>query len=495
MSTSSSSKEKRSTNSGGSGNGNVNGSKSSGGKSDGNKSAPLPITVRPPPQGIRAAIHASMTSMVRQNSIKFRREEPDWYDDSSFSGDSSHSGSEMEVMDLRPSDHHAVRHMETSSLVSLGSKSSSNGSSIESSRSMNKVGGKGAHPLTELKFSKMPSSLFNVASSGNDDGNGNGSDHFASGDGLVAGGVEDMPTHWEEADGNENEEGDVNNLGLDRRKPAQARTRSSLSLRISNNGKFLLGESEQAYRALMSLMSSNENEDDHTAPEGGSVSGSSHSGSSSSHSGRSHGSSVVSGDSHRSGFWSELGDAHMSGSEVSVTSSMSETSPLTRESRRQLARKLYIRRCAKAMVGVVALGVLSMSAIYLISTDREETVDMGFLKNMLLRKQAPDNKEMPGSEAEQEGQERMLKFHKLPGGGSIVEMVEIVKDEKGEEGFRRTLHLDGFHPQEESVGYQDGVFFDYGPMDLLQEYNEPFTEDSLGFDEVYQDNIAPQGWN
>jgi len=489
MSTSSSSNAKRSTNS--SGSGNKSGNKSSGSKSVDNKSAPLPVTARPPPQGIRAAIHASMTSMVRQHSIQFRHEEPDWYEDSSFSGESSHSGSDMEVMDLRPSDHHAVRHMETSSLVSLGSKSSSNGDSIESSRSMNKMGAKGAHQLTELKFSKMPSSLFNVASSGIDDGNG--SDNLANGDSLVSGGVEDMPTHWEEADGNENEEGNVSNMGLGRRKPAQARTRSSLSLRISNNGKFLLGESEQAYRALMSLMSSNEDEDDHgNVPEGGSVSGSSHSGSSSSHSNRSHGSSVASGDSHRSGFWSELGDAHMSGSEVSVTSSMSETSPLTRESRKQLARKLYIRRCAKAMVGVMALGVLSMSAIYLISTDQEKTIDMGFLKTMLLRKQATDHEEMLGSEAEPEGQERMLRFHQLPGGGSIVEMVEIVK---GEDGSRRTLHLDGLHPQEENVSYQNGVYFDNSPMDLLQEYNEPFTLDSLGFDEGYQDNIAPQEWN
>jgi len=404
----------------------------------------------------------------------------------------------MEVMDLRPSDHHAVRHMETSSLVSLNSTSSSNGSSIESSRSMNKMGGKGAHPLTELKFSKMPSSLFNVASSGNDDGNGNGSDHLTSGDGLVSGGVEDMPTHWEEADGNDNEDGNNNvnnnNMGLGRRKAAQARTRSSLSLRISNNGKFLLGESEQAYRALMSLMSAkDDNDDDDNAPEGGSVSGgSSHSGSSSSRSGR----SAVSGDSHRSGFWSELGDAHMSGSEVSVTSSMSETSPLTRESRRQLARKLYIRRCAKAMVGVLALGVLSMSAIYLISTDREGAVDIGFLKSMLVREKAADDRQVSGSEAEQEGQDRLLKFHRLPGGGSIVEMVEIVKDEKGEDGSRRTLHLHGSHPQEEIIAsYQNGVYFDNGPRDLLQEYNEPFTEDGLGFDEAYQDNIAPQGWN
>jgi len=360
------------------------------------------------------ALHSSITSIksehcrVHSNSIKFRNDEPEWYEDSSFSGESNGCSSrEMEVMDLRPSDHHAVHHMDTSSLVSLGSKSSTQSSSRSLSKASNEF--KEASGLSELKFSKLPSSLFHVASSSNviadcgrdrlaSDSEGSirfikpgpNSPPLSPVPGQMRG---DMPTHWEEANGN-NDEGDEHhrhdssgesnhhsssdsNPHHRRRRPN--RRQNSLSLRISNNGRFLLGESEQAYRTLMSLMSASGNGNLARGYPSSSESGM----------GEDESSSLVShsdsNGSRSSGFWSELGDVARSITGSHDDSDLTENSPSSKERRRrrQLRRKLYVKRCVRGMVGVVALSMLSMSAIYFLTEDGQLILSMNFLGEML----------------------------------------------------------------------------------------------------------------
>jgi len=480
-----------------------------------------------------SAAHPSSTSharIVRHNSLRFRHDEPAWYEDSSFSGDSQSRGSTagMEVMDLRPSSHHAVRHMETSSLVSLGSKSSS---SISSSRSMSKLSKGGAKELTELKFTKLPSSLFNVKSGGKaaavggdglvaaaesgDDGlKGGGDDKDASDPSLLKG---DMPTHWEEADGPPaNEEGDGSGgsggSGNDKRhaarRPAQARNRSSLSLRISNNGKFLLGESEQAYRALMSLMSGGADDDGDHDNDDASKQGSL----------KSHGSRKShSSDSHRSGYWSELGSTtgHGShhGSDGTCTSKLTETSPLTREKRRQLRRKLYVRRCVQAIAAAAALAALSGSALYFGGAFGND-----YLGKLLSKLSMGE--ESNEVERDEEETERRLRY------GHPTVVMEPTEETRTD-GHRASSggkllpphHRDDNNYYNAVVMQEQQYFLDAAPKDVptneewigwidrgqdqIQEYNQddyPFGDEGRralapGEEGRRGDHFVPQGWN
>ena len=75
----------------------------------------------------------------------------------------------------------------------------------------------------------------------------------------------------------------------------------------------------------------------------------------------------------------------MESSRSTAASLRSECSPLTPEKRRQLRRKLYVRRCARTMTVLVALAALSVTALHLRREDRRGfkwLPDDGWLTNL-----------------------------------------------------------------------------------------------------------------
>lgn len=176
-----------------------------------------------------------------------------------------------------------------------------------------------------------------------------------------------------------------------------------------------LGESEQAYRALMSLMrsnngansddSSNNEEDDNFKP----------------------GASFASAATGTSGFWSAIAplpnaddysESSSSGSKSTTRSNLSESSPLTFKRRQR--RQLYARRCACAMVGFVALMTLSGSVIYLVADEEEGSIFEALHDNFWGR--FTGNKKLSSEEQEEENnieeaaRDLIVQNQGLPGG-------------------------------------------------------------------------------
>jgi len=96
--------------------------------------------------------------------------------------------------------------------------------------------------------------------------------------------------------------------------------------------------------------------------------------------------------------------------------------PLTERKKRAERRRMYVRRCAKAMGVFVALAALSASAVYLVAIE-----DLGSILDALPA--LPDAGALwsgllgdGGGDSSGGGEESGLRYRKLPQGGGIVEM-------------------------------------------------------------------------
>ena len=260
--------------------------------------------------------------MVRLNSIRFRHDEPDWNEDSSYSGDDSYVGSRgMEVMDLRTGAQ--LSGLEDSSLISF------------SSNSMD----------SELK---LANGHFQVAGSG-------------GGDAPLRG---DMPKHWA----------------------------------ASGDGK-----TDHSYITLMSLVRSGD-----TGNHGSFVSWSAL--------------AVPPGDGNSvraSGSGESCGSSILWDEETS--SKLTESSPLTNSKERQQMRKLYVRRCARAIVGFVVLAALSGTVCYFVSEKDHKSMLEFMQANDLLERLLGNGSN--NSEEQEEENDYQLMYRRLPHGGNVVKMV------------------------------------------------------------------------
>mmetsp|Transcript_36443 Transcript_36443/g.76500 ORF Transcript_36443/g.76500 Transcript_36443/m.76500 type:complete len:790 (-) Transcript_36443:119-2488(-) len=349
-------------------------------------SSPQPS--QPAPEPHRATTQSQESDCIaRQTSIRFRHSDADSFGDGSLSGGESSellgdNGNEppriagMEVMDSRPpqssgvgEEHRdrALNQMETCSLVS---NTSSHTGSHASSHNNSQVG--------------------TTSANGGDGGDDASSQASGKSDRSAK-----APNHWHEADSlfsaNTNDD-DGEGEG-----EANKKTMSNLGIRKSTldsvvvEGKFLLGESEQAYRSLQRLLNSDDHKKYTTAATNAATTTNINSGTSlksfnSIHSNTSNNTGFKSAPPHpgydrdsgsesstgSSKLWDAMDASHAShNSMMSIYSTMTdESNPLTLERRRRMERRImYVRRCAKAMAGFVALAVLSMSAIYLITED------------------------------------------------------------------------------------------------------------------------------
>lgn len=295
---------------------------------------------------------ASVTSdcQIRRNSLRFRHntnDEADWFDGSG-SGSEDDDGSNgsgpmsMEVMDLRPSSHSAVHRMEVSSLVSLSSNMSID--------------------------SDLASGLFNVASGTTTRRARSNGGHYDPALGRSAAEVSDalrgdLPGHWERAGSGYTSHHSHGGSGASISGGASfgGQSLTSMSQAFENP----LGESEQAYRALMSLMRSDHGNPDDTD--------STINGTNNNNNGNAdHRASFCSQETGRSGFWSALApppdaedtSTNGSGRSEDGSSKVSESSPLTRA--RKAKRRVYLRKCARAMVTFLVLSALSFGTIFLL---------------------------------------------------------------------------------------------------------------------------------
>jgi len=146
---------------------------------------------------------------------------------------------------------------------------------------------------------------------------------------------------------------------------------------VEGGGGNALGESEQAYRALMSLMG--HNQPTSPSPLGSSVNTSDfHPGltnftpGTTASGGRG---SMMSVASQSSGFWSAMGD--LTADNSSVCTDVSDETSLALKKKRQLQRSIYIKRCARAMMILVVLSLVSCTAIYFIAGDGDMVLPFG----------------------------------------------------------------------------------------------------------------------
>jgi len=104
-----------------------------------------------------------------------------------------------------------------------------------------------------------------------------------------------------------------------------------------------------------------------------------------------------------------------------TSSKMTESSPLTNSKKWQQRRKLYVRRCARAIVGFVVLAALSGTVCYLVS-EKDHKSMLEFLpgNNLLGRSLGNGNN---SSEEQQEENDDQLMYRRLPQGGNVVEIV------------------------------------------------------------------------
>lgn len=259
----------------------------------------------------------------------------------------------MEVMDLRPSRSRKLSCIrDTNSLVSLSSNMS-----IDSEL----ASGSGLFQVANGSGDAVGSSLLHTEYvRGHVGGDAAANNNMTSG--LDN---QDLPKHWDAAG---------SGAGVSKGGFGTSSRRNSTGQRknVVPPSSAPLGESEQAYRALMSLMRSNTNNDNSEVSSEVSISSESSGGLKESFK------SVATG---TSGFWSAiapLGTDEDSSSSSSTSSNGSETSsqlselsPLTRKKRRQ-RRQLFRRRCARAMVGFVAMAAwLSGCVIYFMADDED----------------------------------------------------------------------------------------------------------------------------
>mmetsp|Transcript_7173 Transcript_7173/g.13008 ORF Transcript_7173/g.13008 Transcript_7173/m.13008 type:complete len:854 (+) Transcript_7173:120-2681(+) len=349
---------------------------------------------RPPPSQRRATAQTRDSDCIaRQTSIRFRHSDVDSFGDNgslSSGGESSSSDSRggdtngnggptrmagiMEVMDLRPPPSGRV------------------GGEHRGDRASNRMEACSSASDTGSRNSRRNNNNIRVGNSSADGGGGGGdggdASSRASGESGKSGKAPEQPNHWHEA-------GSLFPPSSESEVTSENATMSNLGRRKSTldgvvvEGKFLLGESEQAYRSLQRLL----NNDDHkkrtaTADKNerkittvtslksfGSIrsNNSNNTGFNSAppHPGydRDSGSESSTGSSK---LWDAMESSHASHNSImSIYSTMTEESnPLALERRRQMERRhTYVRRCAKAMAGFGALAALSMSAIYLIGED------------------------------------------------------------------------------------------------------------------------------
>eukprot|EP00579_Thalassiosira_antarctica_P030860 CAMPEP_0202030358 /NCGR_PEP_ID=MMETSP0905-20130828/64453_1 /ASSEMBLY_ACC=CAM_ASM_000554 /TAXON_ID=420261 /ORGANISM="Thalassiosira antarctica, Strain CCMP982" /LENGTH=558 /DNA_ID=CAMNT_0048594153 /DNA_START=1 /DNA_END=1678 /DNA_ORIENTATION=+ len=109
-------------------------------------------------------------------------------------------------------------------------------------------------------------------------------------------------------------------------------------------------------------------------------------------------------------------------SESETCSMLTESSPLMDSKKQQQVKKLYMRRCARAIAGFVALAALSGAVIiYCVAEEDRESV-LGFLpaNNFLGKLFGNGNNNL---EEQQEEKIDQLRYRRLPQGGNVVEMV------------------------------------------------------------------------
>jgi len=352
----------------------------------------------------------------------------------------------MEVMDLRPSSHQTVRHMENSSLVSVSSHISLD--------------------------SELASGLFQVASGTSGHG-GSGLGLSLSSEGEDAPLGDDLPQHWQ---------------------TASERTTTSM---MNDN---LFGESEQSYRTLMSTLMhsihSNNNGEDNCSTN----TGRSGAPDSSSSGGSTSGSDASCNSHGRSKVWD-----HMESSSKSTTSESSKSSPSLRD-RRRLRRKVYVRRCAKAMVGIVALAALSGSVIYFSVEENRESMSGFFPDNDWLDKWF-GNDNNSKEQQEQKDYQLRLRYRKLPQGGNDVEIVSIPREHQdtdyydkdnlqdedyyndGRQGYT-TVHQDPLVDQRRNDPHQEYHENNNNRHPFVEEGNRVLTQVDEGNNYVYQDHLV-----
>jgi len=163
---------------------------------------------------------------------------------------------------------------------------------------------------------------------------------------------------------------------------------------LEGGGGNALGESEQAYRALMSLMG--HNQPTSPSPLGSSVNTSDfHPGlanftpGTTASGGRG---SMMSVASQSSGFWSAMGD--LTADNSSVCTDVSDETSLVMKKKRQVQRSIYIKRCARAMMILVVLSLVSCTAIYFIAGDGDMVLPFG-LSNRFKSSSSSSQEAMP----------------------------------------------------------------------------------------------------
>eukprot|EP00579_Thalassiosira_antarctica_P015921 CAMPEP_0201947260 /NCGR_PEP_ID=MMETSP0903-20130614/54847_1 /ASSEMBLY_ACC=CAM_ASM_000552 /TAXON_ID=420261 /ORGANISM="Thalassiosira antarctica, Strain CCMP982" /LENGTH=648 /DNA_ID=CAMNT_0048490397 /DNA_START=33 /DNA_END=1979 /DNA_ORIENTATION=- len=347
---------------------------------------------RLPPQrraahGRSGVVHSSIRSdcKVLHNSIRFRHNELDCLEDSSYSEDNSHVGSRgMEVMDLRPR-RMTLRESVSSSLVSFSSNSS-----VDSELKLTNS----ARKYVIDNSSNDHGGLFRVASSSNGNSGGGGS-------GSTSGG--DAPKHWEATTwaerGGESHHSFRALMSLMR--GGVAKNNDTVSIRRGSLGRVSTDRSG-ASGFVSTLTGPPENDTVSRAGSLGSVS------------------TNRSGRSGASSFISTFTGPHDSDDDIDFSMSGSETSSMWTESSPLMDRKnrLYVRRCARAIVGFVVLAALSGTVCYLVS-EKDHKSMLEFLpgNNLLGRSLGNGNN---SSEEQQEENDDQLMYRRLPQGGNVV---------------------------------------------------------------------------
>jgi len=244
-------------------------------------------------------------------------------------------------------------------------------------------------------------------------------------------------------------------------------------------------ETEQAYRALMRMMRSNIDDSDTLTAAGNN------------NNGRSirRGSAVSVANSAATDFWSALGprregdDGMEGGDDGSSYSELSESSPLSEKKRMLLLkRKMYVRRCAKAMVMFLALAALSLTVGYFAIEEGDRTM-FDFL---------PTSASLVSKEEHRDPQDNIKKEEVSP-------KVRKLSDRAARQARRREERIDPGHRratlQLQDEGYNnevsEGYFVDEAWMNQFLEnpFNEegqiPWVpEEDPGYQYVHEEQIV-----
>jgi len=192
-------------------------------------------------------------------------------------------------------------------------------------------------------------------------------------------------------------------------------------------------------------------------------------------------------------------------SESETCSMLTESSPLMDSKKQQQVKKLYMRRCARAIAGFVALAALSGAVIiYCVAEEDRESV-LGFLpaNNFLGKLFGNGNNNL---EEQQEEKIDQLRYRRLPQGGNVVEMVPASgvlgndhygKGNEQDEGYYNdgrqdytTVHQDHLVVRRLNDPHQEHQEYNYNKYPFVEEGHRVLTQEDKGYHYVHQDHLV-----